>query len=130
MRNSSRNPCVWTSLCGILYLWTEDLRCQHPSTSVDHERKSFGTSSCRSPAGLPTDAPQKVSWFVRLRSVGSETSRLVEMDARRVSVFSSLGRAFKCVGYGSWHLYSRLLNKLGCVLLERSSAMSLFATGL
>ena len=59
-----------------------------PSTSADLERESFGTSSCRRPAGLPTDAPQKVSCFLQLRWLGSEPSRLVEMDAGRVSTHS------------------------------------------
>ena len=44
------------------------------STFVDLDREVFRTSSCRRPVGFPSgfpvDAQQKVSWFLRLRSVG------------------------------------------------------------
>ena len=44
------------------------------STFVDLDREDSRTSSCRHPVGFPSgfpaDAQQKVSWFLRLRSVG------------------------------------------------------------
>ena len=54
--------------------------CEPPGSgleicSVDLERESFGTSSCQRSVGFSIHAPHKVSWFLQLRWVGSESWR-------------------------------------------------------
>ena len=129
-----KSPCGWTSQFGILnksfrHLGTEICAANMPSTSVDLERESFRTSSCRRPAGSSIDAPQKVSWFLRLRCVGSEPWRLVEMDPGRMST-SFFERSIRWLWVLASVFSPSTSNKFACALLERSSAMSLFATSL
>ena len=71
------------------HLGNEICAANMPSTPFDLERENFGTSCCRHPVSLAIDAPQKVSWFLRIRWLGSEPSRFVEMDTCRVSTYSS-----------------------------------------
>ena len=57
---------VWYLNRSLRHLGTEFCAANMPSTSVDFERESFGTSSCR--CGFSIDAPQKIS-LVFLRFV-------------------------------------------------------------